>query len=63
MFLPDMEEMYPSGRSSTFVDIEGIDTRSEGQARPGFFRGVATVCAKLFNIVQPDEVCSDSDHQ
>jgi pantoate--beta-alanine ligase len=55
VFLPTAETMYP-GTFATAVDIDGIDTVSEGAARPGFFRGVATVCTKLFNIVQPDKV-------
>ena len=49
---PSVEEMYPQGYS-TYVDVEGITTVLEGAARPGHFRGVATVVSKLFNIVQP----------
>jgi pantoate--beta-alanine ligase len=52
VFMPTPEEMYPSGYNS-WVDIEGITGVLEGASRPGFFRGVATVCAKLFNIVRP----------
>lgn len=55
VFMPDREAMYPEDYA-TQVDIEGIDTISEGAARPGFFGGVATVCTKLFNIAQPDKV-------
>eukprot|EP00455_Lapot_gusevi_P056609 TRINITY_DN9445_c0_g2_i6.p1 TRINITY_DN9445_c0_g2~~TRINITY_DN9445_c0_g2_i6.p1 ORF type:complete len:199 (-),score=46.65 TRINITY_DN9445_c0_g2_i6:104-700(-) len=44
--------MYPSGHA-TYVDIKGIDDYAEGAARPGHFRGVATIVTKLFNIVQP----------
>ena len=47
--------MYPEG-FATFVDVEGIDTVAEGSSRPGFFRGVATVCTKLFNIASPNKV-------
>ena len=50
LFAPSVEEMYPEGYA-TWVDVEA--TGAEGDARPGHFRGVATVCLKLFNIVQP----------
>jgi pantoate--beta-alanine ligase len=53
VFMPGVEEMYPQG-FSTWVDVEHITERLEGGSRPGHFRGVATVVAKLFNIVQPD---------
>jgi pantoate--beta-alanine ligase len=49
-FAPSPEEMYPPG-FSTWVDPE--ETGAEGAARPGHFRGVATVCLKLFTIVRP----------
>ena len=39
---------------STWVEVEGLSNELEGAARPGHFRGVATVCLKLFNIVRPD---------
>ncbi len=52
VFIPSDAEMYPSGFSS-WVDVEKVTERLEGASRPGHFRGVATVCAKLFNIVQP----------
>ncbi|HXZ94867.1 MAG TPA: pantoate--beta-alanine ligase [Dehalococcoidia bacterium] len=52
VFVPSDEEMYPSEFSS-WVDVEKVTERLEGAARPGHFRGVATVVAKLFNIVQP----------
>jgi len=51
LFAPSADEMYPPG-FATWVDVE--DTGGEGAARPGHFRGVATVCLKLFNIVRPD---------
>jgi pantoate--beta-alanine ligase len=50
LFTPSVEEMYPEGYA-TWVDVEA--TGAEGTARPGHFRGVATVCLKLFNIVRP----------
>ena len=52
VFVPPDDEMYPSEFSS-WVDIEKVTERLEGASRPGHFRGVATVVAKLFNIVQP----------
>ncbi len=53
VFMPTAAEMYPPGFNS-WVDVEGVTEMLEGAARPGHFRGVATVCAKLFNIVRPD---------
>jgi pantoate--beta-alanine ligase len=50
LFPPSAEEMYPSG-FGTWVDVD--EAGAEGAARPGHFRGVATVCLKLFNIVRP----------
>jgi pantoate--beta-alanine ligase len=52
VFMPSDEEMYPPLFSS-WVDVEKVTERLEEASRPGFFRGVATVVAKLFNIVQP----------
>jgi pantoate--beta-alanine ligase len=52
LFIPTVEEMYPEG-FQTWVDVEGMGQGFEGAARPGHFRGVATACLKLFNIVQP----------
>lgn len=52
VFMPSAEEVYPEG-CSTWVDVEQVTERLEGAARPGHFRGVATVVAKLFNIVEP----------
>jgi pantoate--beta-alanine ligase len=52
VFMPSVEEIYPGG-ASTFVEVEGITELLEGAHRPGHFRGVTTVVAKLFNIVQP----------
>lgn len=53
LFAPDVAEMYPEGYQ-TYVEVTEVTQRLEGAARPGHFRGVATVCAKLFNIVQAD---------
>ncbi|CAG8440427.1 11919_t:CDS:2 [Diversispora eburnea] len=63
VFLPKVEEIYPAGipleikeQQGTFVEVKGKSHQMEGKTRPGFFRGVATVCTKLFNIIQPDNV-------
>jgi pantoate--beta-alanine ligase len=53
LFAPSPEEMY-SPDSTTLVEVPGIGGRLDGASRPGHFRGVATVVAKLFNIVGPD---------
>jgi pantoate--beta-alanine ligase len=52
LFAPSVEEMYPPGYA-TWVEMEGPARGLEGDVRPGHFRGVATVCLKLFTIVQP----------
>ena len=70
VFAPNAEEMYPpnpallptpersgaplSSEPTTWVTVEGMSNRLCGKSRPGHFRGVATVVAKLFNIVEPD---------
>lgn len=53
VFAPEAAEIYPPG-ASTVVEVAGISDRLDGVSRPGHFVGVATVVAKLFNIVQPD---------
>jgi pantoate--beta-alanine ligase len=53
LFVPSAEEVYPEG-FETWVDVERLGTRLEGRFRPGHFRGVATVCLKLFNLVRPE---------
>jgi pantoate--beta-alanine ligase len=53
LFAPDASELYPPG-FQTWVDVEELGNRLEGEHRPGHFRGVATICLKLFNIVRPD---------
>ncbi len=52
-WLPDVGTMYPSGEA-TMIEVSGPAERWEGAARPGHFRGVATVCARLFGQVRPD---------
>jgi pantoate--beta-alanine ligase len=52
VFVPSVAEIYPPGHS-TVVDVQGVTEMLEGAARPGHFRGVATVVCKLLNIVQP----------
>ena len=53
LFNPSPEEMYPEGHTS-LIDVGPVSEPLEGMHRPGHFRGVATVVAKLFNIVRPD---------
>jgi len=59
IFAPSVNEMYPSGivqnvgeQKGTFVEVKGFGHQMEGGSRPTFFRGVATVVTKLFNIIQ-----------
>jgi pantoate--beta-alanine ligase len=53
LFAPSADEVFPPG-FQTWVDVEKLGGGLEGDARPGHFRGVATVCLKLFNLVRPD---------
>jgi pantoate--beta-alanine ligase len=53
LFAPPVQELYPDGYD-TWVDVGELGSRLEGEFRPGHFRGVATICLKLFNIVRPD---------
>ncbi len=53
LFLPSVEEMYPTN-ADTYVVVEHLSHKLDGASRPGHFRGVATVVAKLFEIVRPD---------
>src|SRR3954463_2430103 len=52
VFAPSAEEIYPPG-FQTWVEVEQLGAMLEGEHRPGHFRGVATVCLKLFNLVRP----------
>ncbi|PRT53468.1 Pantothenate synthetase [Wickerhamiella sorbophila] len=61
VFMPEVDEMYPSGieldrtkQVGAFVEVLGLSHQLEGLVRPHFFRGVATVVSKLFNAIQPD---------
>jgi pantoate--beta-alanine ligase len=53
VFAPPVEQMYPAG-GVTWVQVEGLSERLDGRSRPGHFRGVTTVVAKLFHILEPD---------
>ncbi len=53
LFVPTEEEMYPAG-AATWVTVEGLSEKLDGRSRPGHFRGVTTVVAKLFHAVEPD---------
>lgn len=57
IFAPTNEEMYPAGATTTWVEETAMSERWEGTSRPGHFRGVCTVVAKLFNCVLPDVAC------
>ncbi|KAF3279069.1 pantothenate synthase, variant 2 [Orbilia oligospora] len=63
VFVPTVAEMYPAGiplvrdqQVGTFVEVIPLSAKLEGGTRPHFFRGVATVCTKLFNITNPNRV-------
>jgi pantoate--beta-alanine ligase len=63
LFRPSAEEVYPNDRS-TFVEETFLSSTLEGKSRPGHFRGVCTVVAKLFNILAPDAaVFGEKDFQ
>jgi pantoate--beta-alanine ligase len=53
VFAPSVEELYPAG-AATFVEVDGLSDRLDGQSRPGHFRGVTTVVAKLLIAAEPD---------
>ena len=59
VFVPTVQEMYPAGivqdvqeQKGTFVEVKGYGHQMEGRTRPTFFRGVATVVTKLFNVIE-----------
>jgi pantoate--beta-alanine ligase len=57
LFAPPVEEIYPwrtTGSMGTWVTVEGLSNKLDGRSRPGHFRGVTTIVAKLFNIIEPD---------
>lgn len=65
VFLPTVPEMYPSGinqdtsaQKGTFIEVKGYGHQMEGQSRPTFFRGVATVVIKLFNVIEVNSVAA-----
>src|SRR6266852_1879937 len=53
LFAPSVEEMYPAG-AVTWVTVEELSNKLDGRSRPGHFRGVTTVVAKLLHVVEPD---------
>jgi pantoate--beta-alanine ligase len=63
LYLPTRDIMYPAG-FATNIKVDGVSARLEGEKRPHFFEGVATVVTKLFNQVQPDfAVFGEKDYQ
>jgi pantoate--beta-alanine ligase len=57
VFNPSVEQMYPPGPPDVVVDLPALTSVLEGKHRPGHFKGVCQVVAKLFNIVQPNVAC------
>lgn len=63
VFCPSVKEMYPEGYG-TYIEVKGLSDKLCGASRPGHFKGVATIVAKLFNIVRPDAAYfGEKDHQ
>jgi pantoate--beta-alanine ligase len=65
LFIPEVDEVYPGGMdAATRVEVPGLSGILDGASRPGHFIGVATVVAKLFNMVQPDmAIFGEKDYQ
>jgi pantoate--beta-alanine ligase len=64
VFNPPAEQMYPEGEPQVVVDLPDLTTVLEGKHRPGHFKGVCQVVAKLFNVVRPDVACfGQKDYQ
>ena len=65
LFMPDVAEIYPKGyAASTRIEVPELSAILDGESRPGHFEGVATVVAKLFNIVEPENaVFGEKDYQ
>ena len=57
LFAPDVADMYPAGETRVFVTAGDLEDRLCGAYRPGHFRGVLTVVAKLFHLVEPEVAC------
>ncbi|HVV69436.1 MAG TPA: pantoate--beta-alanine ligase [Gammaproteobacteria bacterium] len=64
IFIPETSELFPQGQSLTAVSVSQLSDSLCGKTRPGHFTGVATIVAKLFNIVQPQvAVFGEKDYQ
>lgn len=64
VFAPDVTEIYPRGPGATTIHLGDIDTRWESEFRPHFFKGVALVVTKFFNLIRPDiAVFGEKDFQ
>jgi pantoate--beta-alanine ligase len=57
IFMPGVEEMYPPGQPQIVVDLPELTNVLEGKHRPGHFKGVCQIVAKLFNIIEPQMAC------
>jgi pantoate--beta-alanine ligase len=57
VFNPSVKEMYPLNVNDVVIDIPSLSTVLEGKHRPGHFKGVCQVVAKLFNVIQPEVAC------